>query len=110
MNAPAGTAREALRPVAWACAAVAGGVSLHVDRIPAWASVTCAALIAWRLAAAPRGRWQPGRLARALLALAMAAVVLARFHAQRSRRRHDAARAHGGARSARDPARAISWS
>jgi transglutaminase-like putative cysteine protease len=80
MNAPAGTARAALRPVAWACAAVAGGVSLHVDRIPAWASVTCAALIAWRLAAAPRGRWQPGRLARALLALAMAAVVLARFH------------------------------
>jgi hypothetical protein len=80
MNAPAGTAREALRPLAWACAAVAGGVSLHVDRIPAWASVTCAALIAWRLAAAPRGRWQPGRLARALLALAMAAVVLARFH------------------------------
>ena len=80
MSAPAGTAREARRPVAWACAAVAGGVLLHVDRIPAWASVACAALIAWRLAAAPRGRWQPGRLARALLALTMAAVVLARFH------------------------------
>lgn len=80
MNAPAGTARAALRPVAWACAAVAGGVLLHLDRIPAWASVTCAALIAWRLAAAPRRRWQPGRVARALLALTMAAVVLARFH------------------------------
>ncbi len=80
MNAPADTGREPLRPVAWACAAVAGGVLLHVDRIPAWASVTCAALIGWRLAAAPRGRWQPGRVARALLALTMAAVVLARFH------------------------------
>ncbi|HUL18158.1 MAG TPA: DUF3488 and DUF4129 domain-containing transglutaminase family protein [Steroidobacteraceae bacterium] len=80
MNASPGATPAALRPLSWACAALAGGVLLHVDRIPAWASIACAALIAWRLASAPRGRWQPGRLARALLALTMAAVVLARFH------------------------------
>jgi protein-glutamine gamma-glutamyltransferase len=51
-----------------------------VDRLPAWASLACAALIAWRLMIAPRGHWLPGRLARTLLALGMAAVVLARFH------------------------------
>src|SRR5262249_16834987 len=60
--------------------AFAGGVLLHLDRVPAWASLTCFALIAWRLLAVRRAVWLPGPLARALLALAMAAVVLARFH------------------------------
>ena len=69
-----------LRPLAWACAAFAGGVLLHLDRVPAWASLACFALILWRLAAARRRVWLPGALARALLALGMAAVVLARFH------------------------------
>ena len=70
-----------LRPLAWACAAFAGGVLLHVDRVPAWASLASFALISWRLAAARRARrWLPGALARALFALGMAAVVLARFH------------------------------
>lgn len=70
----------ALRPLVWACAAFAGGLILQVDRVPAWASVACAGLILWRLTAARRGLWLPGPLARALLALAMAAVVLVRFH------------------------------
>ena len=69
-----------LRPLAWACAAFAGGVLLHLDRVPAWASLASFALILWRLAAARRRVWLPGALARALLALGMAAVVLARFH------------------------------
>jgi len=68
------------RGTAWACVALGGGLLLHVDRVPVWASLTCAALIAWRLLIAPRGRWLPGRVARAVLALGMAAVVLARFH------------------------------
>ena len=37
-------------------------------------------LILWRLAATRRGLWLPGPVTRALLALGMAAVVLARFH------------------------------
>jgi transglutaminase-like putative cysteine protease len=70
----------ALRPLAWACAAFAGGMLLHVDRVPVWASVACVGLILWRLAATRRGLWLPGTITRALLALGMAAVVLARFH------------------------------
>jgi len=69
-----------LRPLAWACAALAGGILLHLDRVPVWASVACAGLILWRLAATRRGLWLPGAVTRALLALGMAAVVLARFH------------------------------
>jgi protein-glutamine gamma-glutamyltransferase len=70
----------ALRSLAWACAAFGGGVLLHLDRVPLWASLTCGVLIAWRLAAVRRGLWLPGPIARALLALGMAGVVLARFH------------------------------
>jgi protein-glutamine gamma-glutamyltransferase len=55
-------------------------VLLHLDRVPLWASLTCGVLIAWRLAAVRRGLWLPGPIARSLLALAMAGVVLARFH------------------------------
>ena len=69
-----------LPPLAWACAAFGGGVLLHLERVPPWASLACAALIAWRLRAAQRGLWLPGALIRTLLALAMAVVVLARFH------------------------------
>ena len=70
----------AVRPLLWACAALAGGLLLQADRVPPWASLACAGLILWRLTAARRGLWLPGPLSRALLALAMAAVVLARFH------------------------------
>jgi transglutaminase-like putative cysteine protease len=70
----------ALAPLAWACAAFAGGMLLHVDRVPVWASVACVGLILWRLGATRRGLWLPGTFTRALLALGMAAVVLARFH------------------------------
>src|SRR5580698_3290029 len=69
-----------LRSLAWACGALAGGLVLHVDRVPPWASLTCFALIAWRLLAARGGVWLPGPATRAVLALAMAAVVLLRFH------------------------------
>ena len=70
----------ALKSLGWACAAFAGGLLLHIDRVPAWASLTCALLIVWRLAAVRQGLWLPGPLLRSLLAVAMAAVVLARFH------------------------------
>jgi transglutaminase-like putative cysteine protease len=78
--APRPPQSAALRPLAWACAAFGGGLLLHVDRVPPWASVACAGLILWRLAATRRGLWLPGPVTRALLALGMAAVVLARFH------------------------------
>jgi hypothetical protein len=44
LNAAAG--REALRPLAWACAAFAGGVLLHAGSAPAWAVASALALVA----------------------------------------------------------------
>jgi transglutaminase-like putative cysteine protease len=76
-TAPAG--RTALAPLLWACAAFAGGVLLHVDRVPAWAVAVALALLAWRLATARSGAI-PGIAVRAVLALVLAAVVLRRFH------------------------------
>ena len=71
---------DRLRPLAWACAAFAAGILLHVDRLPPWASAAALALIAWRLLTARSGGWYPGIGTRALLALSLVALVLARFH------------------------------
>jgi transglutaminase-like putative cysteine protease len=71
---------EAQRPLAWACAAFAGGVLLNLDRVPLWAAAAALLLIAWRLSSARTGARLPGTVARALLALVVVAVVLLRFH------------------------------
>ena len=71
--------RGAPPPLLWACAALGGGVLLHADRVPAWTAFLALALILWRLASAQRGRWAPGLALRALLALALVVLVLARF-------------------------------
>jgi protein-glutamine gamma-glutamyltransferase len=75
----AGPRHGTLPGLAWACAAFAGGVLLHADRVPLWAAAAALTLIAWRLASARRN-WYPGLAIRALLALALVAVVLGRFH------------------------------
>ncbi len=69
-----------MRPLAWVCAAFAGGVLLNIDRMPAWAGVTALALITWRLRSARRRAWLPPAWLRAILALIVTALVLARFH------------------------------
>ncbi len=71
--------REALRALPWACAAFAGGVLLNADSVPAWAGAGALALIAWRLATVRSLRWAPGTALRAVLALALVALVLLRF-------------------------------
>src|SRR5262249_54387393 len=68
-----------LRPLFWTCAVFAGGVLLHADRVPPWAAAVALLLIAWRLLTAYRGVGQPGVAARALLALALVAIVILRF-------------------------------
>src|SRR5437764_1154261 len=80
---PAAAPSEAdrrLPPLAWACAAFAGGVLLNVDRVPPWASAVALFLIAWRLTGERAGMRLPGTVTRALLALALVAVVLLEFH------------------------------
>src|SRR2546423_13708245 len=63
----------ALRPLAWACAAFAGGVLLNCDRVPAWTEAAALLLIAWRLTTERSGARLPGTVVRALLALAVVA-------------------------------------
>jgi transglutaminase-like putative cysteine protease len=64
----------------WGCAAFTGGVLLHVDRVPLWASAAALALVAWRLLTA-RSAWRgPPLPVRAALALLLVAAVLTRFH------------------------------
>jgi protein-glutamine gamma-glutamyltransferase len=78
--APRAPDPQALRPLQWACAVFAGGVLLHADRVPAWAVAGALILIAWRLATARSRGWFPGVAVRAVLASALVALVLARFH------------------------------
>ncbi len=76
---PAAAAPD-LRGLAWCCAAFTGGVLLHVDRVPLWASAAALALVAWRLLTGrSSGRGAP-LAARAALALLLVAAVLTRFH------------------------------
>jgi protein-glutamine gamma-glutamyltransferase len=75
-----GADRQAARVLAWVCAAFAGGVLLNIDRMPAWAGLTALALVAWRLWTAGTRAWLPPAWLRAILALIVTAIVLARFH------------------------------
>src|SRR5256885_1406399 len=80
MAAAAPADSEPLRPLAWACAAFAGGALLNLDRVPAWTAATTLLLIAWRLTTGRSRARLPGSVARAMLALVVVAVVLLRFH------------------------------
>jgi protein-glutamine gamma-glutamyltransferase len=64
----------------WVSAAFAGGVLLHLDRVPAWASAAALILVAWRLIAARGTVRLPGGWLRAVLAVAAVAAVYTRFH------------------------------
>lgn len=77
--AGADAGRGSPRPLLWACAALGGGLLLHADRVPAWAALLALGLLLWRVASARRGRWAPALALRALLALALVVLVLARF-------------------------------
>jgi len=72
--------REDDRSLAWAAAALGGGVLLHVDRVPAWVSAAALILLVWRLAATRARVHLPGAFARVLLAVLVAVAVLVRFH------------------------------
>ena len=63
----------------WATAAFAGGLALHVDRLPAWVSAAAIVMVVWRLAAARARAPLPGVIARVVLAGVLVVAVLARF-------------------------------
>ncbi len=75
-----GTQRQDARALSFVCIAFAGGVLLNIDRMPAWAGATALALVAWRMWTAGRRAWLPPAWLRALLALLVTGIVLARFH------------------------------
>ena len=81
MSSPKSDAPEGARTaLTWACAALAGGMLLHADRVPAWAAAGTLALIVWRLTIARQSQLLTSTTVRALLALALVALVLVRFH------------------------------
>jgi protein-glutamine gamma-glutamyltransferase len=79
-RAKADAAERAPAALLWACAALAGALLLHADRLPAWAVAGTLTTILWRLTVARPSQLFPGAAVRALLALALVALVLARFH------------------------------
>jgi len=68
------------RGLGWASVAFVAGLLLNVDRIPAWTPIVALVLVAWRLLAASRSLKLPGTALRSLMALALVAGVLVRFH------------------------------
>jgi len=68
------------RGLEWASVAFVAGLLLNVDRIPVWTPIAALIFVAWRLIAASRGFKLPKTLFRSVLALALVAGVLVRFH------------------------------
>jgi protein-glutamine gamma-glutamyltransferase len=64
----------------WACGALAGGLLLHADRVPAWAAAGTLTMILWRLTIARPSQLLSSATVRAILALALVVLVLVRFH------------------------------
>jgi protein-glutamine gamma-glutamyltransferase len=64
----------------WTSLALAGGILLHADRAPLWATGIAFGLIAWRLAAGRGVVRLPGKFPRAFIAFTLVAAVLANYH------------------------------
>ena len=67
-------------PLLWTAAALVGGILLHIDRVPLWATGAALVCVAWRLAAETRVIRLPGKYARIGVAFMLIAAVAARFH------------------------------
>jgi len=68
------------RGLEWASFTFVAGLLLNVDRIPVWTPIVALVFVAWRLLAASRSLQLPGTALRSLVALALVAGVLVRFH------------------------------
>src|SRR3569832_964870 len=68
------------RGLEWASVAFVAGLLLNVARIPVWTPIAALVFVVWRLMAASRAFKLPSTPLRSVLALALVAGVLARFH------------------------------
>jgi transglutaminase-like putative cysteine protease len=64
----------------WCAAAFVGGVLLHLEQLPLWATLVALVCASWAVAAARGLVRLPGRALRTVMALTLTAIVLARFH------------------------------
>ena len=69
-----------LRALLWVLACLVGAVALHIDRLPAWISLTALAFVVSRYALQLREVSFPGSWVRAILALGLLLAVVAQFH------------------------------
>ncbi len=67
-------------PLGWTALALLGSILLHLDRAPVWVTTVALGLIAWRMVAAIRPLWVPGKLIRPLIAFGLVAAVWSEFH------------------------------
>ena len=74
------SALASLGPLGWTSAALVGGVLLHIDRVPFWASGAALACIAWRIGAELRVIRLPGRVTRLAVAVLLMVAVIGQFH------------------------------
>ena len=75
-----GSARLTLTPLVWTSLVLAAGVLLHVDQVPLWITAVAFGLLGWRLAANTRSVSLPGKILRALVALALVIAIFVQFH------------------------------
>jgi len=80
VSLPVPASKRSLRPLVWSTAAFLGGVLLHLQRLPFWATAIAVLCAAWSLAGHANRMRLPGRTVRTALALALLAAVIALFH------------------------------
>jgi transglutaminase-like putative cysteine protease len=68
------------RGLDWSTIAFVAGVLLNVDRVPVWTPLAALIFVVWRLMAATRSLKLPGTPLRSVMALALVAGVVIRFH------------------------------
>jgi transglutaminase-like putative cysteine protease len=68
------------RGLDWSTAAFVAGMLLSFDRVPIWTPIAALVCVVWRLMAASRSLRLPGTFVKSVLALALVAGVLVRFH------------------------------
>jgi Mlc titration factor MtfA (ptsG expression regulator)/transglutaminase-like putative cysteine protease len=70
---------ESLVPLLWTSAALVGGVLLHIDRVPLWASAAAFLWVGWRFASDLRSVRLPSPFAKVGVTLLLIVAVIAQF-------------------------------